>query len=101
VIITAYYFLADENDWAEDPTYGASELYVERGLNGDTIDHFQDTYAFQVYTFRYVQQEFIDKGKPLAGRAVLIVPTLAGAWVTKFLDENVDALAEWGERKGL
>ena len=101
LIITAYYFLSDPNDWSTDPTYGSSKLYVERGNEGDDIDHFQDTYAFQVYTFRYVEEEFIKKGSPLTGRAVLIVPTLADEWMKKFLDENVDVLSVWGERQGL
>ncbi len=101
MIIVAYFYLTDPNDWAEDPTFGASEMYVERGEEGDTIEHFQDTYSFQVYTFRYVQEEFINKDRPLVGRAVLVVPTLADDWMTEFLDAHADALADWGEREGL
>lgn len=101
MIVTASYYLSYPNDCPIDPTFAATEMYVERGEEGDTIDHFQDTYSFQVYTFRYVEEEFIRKGRPLTGRAVLIVPTLADEWMGKFLEENVDALDQWGERVGL
>jgi hypothetical protein len=99
LLVTCYYYLSYPDHRPIDPTYAATEMYVERGNEGDTIEHFQDTYAFHVYTFRYAQEEFIQKGRVLTGRAVMIVPTLADDWMESFLDENVDALAEWGEPK--
>jgi hypothetical protein len=97
--ITAYYYLADPDSYAVDPTLAATEMYVELGEEGDSIDHFQATYAFQVYTFRYVQEEFIGRAMPLAGRSVMIVPTVAVDWMREFLESNVDSLPKWGEPK--
>ena len=101
MIIVAYYYLSYPDDCPIDPTYAATEMYVERGIDGDTIEHFQDTDSFQVYTFRYVQEEFINQWHPLVGTAVLLVPTLADDWMKAFLDTNADALVDWGQRQGL
>lgn len=95
--VTASYYLSYPDTSPQDPTLAATEMYVEIGEEGDNVDHFQDTFAFQVYTFRYVQQEFIDRGRPLVGRSVMIVPTIADDWMRAFLDANVDSLPGWGE----
>jgi hypothetical protein len=97
--VTAYYYLAYPDSGPVDPAFAATEMYVELGEEGDSIDHFQATYAFQVYTFRYVQEEFIGRGRPLAGRSVMVVPTVAVDWMREFLKSNVDSLPSWGEPK--
>ncbi len=95
--VIAYYYLAYPDDSPLDPAFAATEMYVELGEEGDTIRHHQGTYAFQVYTFRYVQQEFIDKGEPLVGKSIMIVPTLADNWMLGYLERNSESLARWGE----
>jgi hypothetical protein len=95
--VVSYYFLAYPDSSPVDPTLAASELYVEVGEEGDTIEHHQGTYGFHVYTFRYVQQEFIDKCRPMLERSVMIVPTLADDWFREFLNANVDLLPRLGE----
>jgi hypothetical protein len=97
--ITAFYYLSYPDGGPLDPRRAATEMRVEVGRVGDSIDHFESTYAFQVYTFRYVQEEFIDQNRSLAGRSVLIVPTTADDWMRCFLRANVESLAKWGEAK--
>lgn len=99
MIITCFYYLGNPETWDEDPTFGCTEMYVERGEEGDTVEHFQDTLAFQVYTFRYIQKEFIEARRPLVGRSVMIVPTLDEEWMMEFLSAHADSLSEWGTPK--
>ena len=95
--VIGYYFLSYPDDDPEDPTFAATRMGVFLGEASDTLQSFQGHYALQVYTFRYVQEEFFNRSKPLAGRSMIIVPTLARDWMNEFLDTNVDSLPEWGE----
>src|SRR5438105_9429261 len=97
--ITACYYLSFPDSSPPDPTLAATEMYVELGGEGDTIEHFQETYAFQVYTHRYVHEEFAIAGRALAGRSMMLVPTLADDWMGPFLQAHADLLPSWGEPK--
>ena len=96
--ITSFYYLEyPPNDATADPTFVATGMYVERGDEGDSINSFQDTFSFQVYTLKYVQEYLIKTGEPLVGKSILIVPILDNDQMRKFLNDNVDSLAQWGE----
>src|SRR5262249_29596560 len=97
--VVGFYYLSYPDDCPVDPTVTATELWVEVGEERDTFEHHQGTYSFQVCTFGYVQREFIDQNKPLVGRSVMLVPTLADDWMSDFLAANVDSLPRWGELK--
>jgi hypothetical protein len=95
--VVASFYLSYPDNCPVDPTFGATKMLVYLGEEGDTIEHFQGAYLFQVYTFRYVREEFIDQGKPVAARSLMLVPTLADDWMSEYLKANVDCLANWGE----
>ena len=97
MVVTAFYYLSYPDGGPDDLTVRATEMYVERGEPGDSVRSFVDTYAFQVYTFAYVQREFIEAGRPLICRSVMLVPTLDDDWMRDFLNQHVDTLHEWGE----
>jgi|GEM_PF-2028222 len=97
--ITAFYYLDYPDAGPADPDNAATMMYVERGDEGDSINSFQDTLCFQVYTFGYVQENFIKQGKPVIGRSLLLVPTLDNTQMGAFLDAHADDLAEWGEHR--
>jgi hypothetical protein len=95
--ITAYYYLDYPDCLPDDPGYAATRMYVEVGEATSTTENFSDTYAFQVYTVRYVEEEYFRKHIPLFGRSVLVVPELTDVWMFQFLNDNVDELNNWGE----
>ncbi len=96
MIIVGYYYLSYPSEGCADPENAATEMWVEVGREGDTYEHHQGTYSFQVYTFGYVQGEFIGPCRPLMQRSVLIVPTLATEWMDEFLEANLDAVPMLG-----
>jgi hypothetical protein len=95
--VIGYYYESYPDDDPEDATFAATRMGVFLGEESDTLQHFQAHYTFQVYTFRYIQEEFFDRGKPVTGRSLLIVPTLASNWMKQFLGANADSLSKWGE----
>lgn len=92
-----FLYLAYPDVCPVDPTLAATKMVVVLGDEGDTFEHSKGHYTFQVYTFRYVQEEFISKGRPLMGRSIMIVPTVASDWMSGFLDANADSLPALGE----
>lgn len=93
--ITAFYYLEYPDQLPEDVTFAATEMRVEVGDAGDSIHSFKATYAFQVYTFRYIEAMFIARRTPLAGSSVMIVPELSDEWMKKFLQDNIENFDDW------
>lgn len=95
--VVAFYYLSYPEESTGDPTFASTKMYVEVGEEGDSSDCFSDTFVFDVYTFRYVQECYLAKGKCFFGKAVLVVPTLDEKWMLDFLDENITELLNIGE----
>jgi hypothetical protein len=99
VKLITYCYLSYPDFRPLDPTCAATEMWVIVGQEGDTIEHHEGTYAFEVYTYGYLQQEFVRRGRPLIGRAVMLVPTLADDWMGTFLEGQADMIPDLGEER--
>ena len=95
--ITAFYYLDYPDCSPTDPSYAATKMYVEIGQETNTINNFSHTYAFQVYTVKYVKNNFFEKHLPLVERSVLIVAELDDVLMREFLNTNISNLDRWGE----
>jgi hypothetical protein len=97
--VTAFYYLDYPDECPIDPVCAATEMYVEVGGEESTTDEFWCTYSFYVITYEFLEREFIQRGRPLIGRSVMIVPTLEDQWMARFLNEHVDRLNEWADAR--
>jgi hypothetical protein len=97
--VTAFYYLDYPDDDIPDPLNAETMMYVEVGEEEDDINHFAYTYSFQVYTAKYVRDNFFDEGIPLIGRSIMIVPKLDSDWMREFLNENIENLPHWSDKK--
>lgn len=97
--ISALYFLNYPNKLPENPAIACSELRVEVGESNPTIEAFDHTYAFTVYTVGYLENAFRSERKPyIIDQAAIIVPTFDVAIIKKAVESILDKLDEYGVR---
>jgi hypothetical protein len=93
--VSAFYYLQYPDDSPTDPRDAATEMYVEVGGEGATIEHFEKTFSFFVYTAERVQRMMRDNGF-FAGRSVIVVDRLTDDVMLSVLEKIVDNIAQVG-----
>jgi hypothetical protein len=99
--IVAFYYLSYPDDMPADPENAYSEVYVEVGGPGATVDSFDETYSFHVYTPQYIANA-VRRGHAgfLAQRSVIIVQRFDNATVRGALEALLPSIEEYGTRVG-
>lgn len=91
--LKTYYYLQYPDNKKADPANAWTDMYVEIFLDGDTLaTHFAAT----VYTYRYVQENFISTNNILTENSFLLVPTLNDDWMLEYLEQNLQKIVAIG-----
>jgi hypothetical protein len=97
--ISALYFLNYPNKPPENPEIACSELRVEVGESNPTIEAFDHTFAFTVYTIGFLENELRSKGRLfIIDRAAIIVSTFDVAVIRKAVESVLNELDQYGMR---
>ena len=98
--ITSLYYLSYPNCSPANPLDAATEAYVEIGGPDSTSDHFEETFAFQIYTLGYLQRVIQREGRRFAvDRSVIIVDRLDDELIREAIESILDYIENLGQPK--
>jgi hypothetical protein len=97
--ISALYFLDYPDRPPENPRIASSEVRVEIGEGDPTLEAFDYTYAFTVYTLGFLEKEFQEKNRLfLIDQAAIIVPTFDPGVIRTAIESVLHNLDRYGVR---
>lgn len=97
--ITSFYYLNYPDKMPEDPHNACSELYVEVGGQDSSINNFDQTYSFQVYTIGYLNDLIGSKNGFLVDRSVIIVEKFDDKLIEQALESIIFDIENFGTIK--
>jgi len=92
--VTGFYYIDYEDKEGDDAEDATTSMYVEVVLSENDL---VTTFAVTVYTYKYVQRNFIATQKCLGESSFLLVPTVNGGWMSEYLDHNAEVIARIGD----
>lgn len=98
--IVSYYYLSYPDDLPKDKLCAATEVYVEVGDQNATPAHFDSTFAFQIYTIGYIQEQLCAKKVSfLVDRSVIIVERFEDQIIRGALESILPVIEQYGIQK--
>ena len=96
--IASFYYLSYPDSMPDDPLRVHSEVYVEVGGEGADCEHFEETYAFHVYTRKCVN-ELLDKDGLLVSPSTIIVDRFDDTSIKCALESVLENIEDYGIKK--
>jgi hypothetical protein len=93
--VSAFYYLQYPDDAPSNPRDASTEMYVEVGGEDASIQHFEKTFSFQVYTVEKLRRLVAEHGFATA-RSMIIVDELVDEAIRGVLERIVDKIEEFG-----
>lgn len=97
--ITSIYYLNYPDKLPDDPRDAYSELYVEIGNENSTINNFEATFAFHVYTKHRVNS-LIGKGGYAVFKSAIVVDSFEDSIIEKAIENILEDIEEYGLKVG-
>ena len=98
--ISAIYCLDYPDGHPKNPLIARGEIRVEVGEGKPTIEAFDSTYSFTVYTIEFLQQELQVGRKYVIDRATIIVERFDQAVIREAIESILDKLDCFGVKVG-
>jgi 5,10-methenyltetrahydromethanopterin hydrogenase len=97
--ISAIYYLADHAGKPEDIYDAQSEVYVEVGGEDASLDHFDYTYSFEVYTLKALERELQQTDGAVIHRSIIIVDQFKIEKINTAIESILPQINAYGTNK--